>query len=167
MHHPSDRITHTTAFVTPVVDHWLEREIAQWVHPMKDRSDLQFKFYLQTIYCVEFRQWTTFMCCFKFWMIINFLLLLNSRSGASASANKVCGMCCHVCGMVYIKEPLLLIEPVVDWVTGHATGCVREWACPKRECIWTRIGMSIPGSGISGFPFLPYVWSLIICNNTL
>ena len=33
-----DRITHTTAFVTPVVEHWLEREIAQWVHPMKDRS---------------------------------------------------------------------------------------------------------------------------------
>ena len=28
-----DRITHTTAFVTPVVEHWLEREIAQWVHP--------------------------------------------------------------------------------------------------------------------------------------
>ena len=26
-------------FVTPVVEHWLEREIAQWVHPMKDRSD--------------------------------------------------------------------------------------------------------------------------------
>ena len=31
MHHPTDRITHTTAFVTPVVKHWLEREIAQWV----------------------------------------------------------------------------------------------------------------------------------------
>ena len=31
MHHP-------TAFVTPVVKHWLEREIAQWVHNMKDRS---------------------------------------------------------------------------------------------------------------------------------
>ena len=27
------------AFVTPVVEHWLEREIAQWVHPIKDRSD--------------------------------------------------------------------------------------------------------------------------------
>ena len=39
MHHPTDRITHTTAFVTPVVEHWLERKIAQWVHPMKDRSD--------------------------------------------------------------------------------------------------------------------------------
>ena len=39
MHHPTDRITHTTSFVAPVVEHWLEREIAQWVHPMKDRSD--------------------------------------------------------------------------------------------------------------------------------
>ena len=39
VHHPTDRITHNTAFVKPVVEHWLEREIAQWVHPMKDRSD--------------------------------------------------------------------------------------------------------------------------------
>ena len=39
MHHPTDRIAHTTAFVKPVVEHWLEREIAQWVHPKKDRSD--------------------------------------------------------------------------------------------------------------------------------
>ena len=39
MHHPTDRIAHTTAFVTPFVEHWLEREIAQWVHPMKARSD--------------------------------------------------------------------------------------------------------------------------------
>ena len=39
MHHPTDRIAHTTAFVTPVVEHWLEREIAQWVHSMKDCSD--------------------------------------------------------------------------------------------------------------------------------
>ena len=39
MHHPTDRIAHTTTFVTQVVEHWLEREIAQWVHPMKDRSN--------------------------------------------------------------------------------------------------------------------------------
>ena len=39
MHHPTDRITHTMTFVTPVVEHWLERETAQWVHPMKDNSD--------------------------------------------------------------------------------------------------------------------------------
>ena len=31
MHHPTDRIAHTTAFVTSVVEHRLEREIAQWV----------------------------------------------------------------------------------------------------------------------------------------
>ena len=31
MHHPTDRIAHTTAFVTPVVELWVEREIAQWV----------------------------------------------------------------------------------------------------------------------------------------
>ena len=29
MHHPTDRIAHTTAFVTPVMEHWLEQEIAQ------------------------------------------------------------------------------------------------------------------------------------------
>ena len=29
MHHPTDRITHTTAFVTPVVEHWLERAISK------------------------------------------------------------------------------------------------------------------------------------------
>ena len=39
MHHPTDRIIHTMAFVIPVVEHWLEQEIAQWVHLMKDRSD--------------------------------------------------------------------------------------------------------------------------------
>ena len=39
MHHLTDRIVHTKASVTPVVEHWLEREIAQLVHPMKDRSE--------------------------------------------------------------------------------------------------------------------------------
>ena len=32
MHHPTDRITHTKAFVTPIVEHWPEQEIAQLVH---------------------------------------------------------------------------------------------------------------------------------------
>ena len=42
MHHPTDRIAHTTAFVTPVVQHWLEREIARLYgvkHTVKDHSD--------------------------------------------------------------------------------------------------------------------------------
>ena len=29
MHHPTHRITEITAFVTSVVEHWLEREMAQ------------------------------------------------------------------------------------------------------------------------------------------
>ena len=33
------RIANTMAFVTPVMEHWHERVIAQWVQPMKDRSD--------------------------------------------------------------------------------------------------------------------------------
>ena len=33
MHHPTDRIAHTTAFGTPVAEYWLEQEIAQWVGP--------------------------------------------------------------------------------------------------------------------------------------
>ena len=32
MHHSTDRIAHTTAFDKPVVEHWLERDIAQRVH---------------------------------------------------------------------------------------------------------------------------------------
>ena len=28
----ADMMVHITAFNTPVVDHWLEREIAQWVN---------------------------------------------------------------------------------------------------------------------------------------
>ena len=34
MHHPTDRITHTTTFVTPVVEYWLEREIAHEARPL-------------------------------------------------------------------------------------------------------------------------------------
>ena len=50
MHHPKDRIAHTTATVIPIVEHWLEREISQCVPhrsmsyislgPVKTHSDL-------------------------------------------------------------------------------------------------------------------------------
>ena len=35
--HRQDNTYHSLCYT--VVEHWLEREIAQWVHPMKDRSD--------------------------------------------------------------------------------------------------------------------------------
>ena len=37
MHHPIERITYITAFV----EHWLEQEIAQWIHHVK--TDLSSK----------------------------------------------------------------------------------------------------------------------------
>ena len=41
MHFSIDRTVHTTAFDKPVVDHWLERKIAQTAagSTQKDRSD--------------------------------------------------------------------------------------------------------------------------------
>ena len=36
-----ERITHTTAFVTPVVEHWLEREIAQWEGRQREERRLR------------------------------------------------------------------------------------------------------------------------------
>ena len=36
--HRQDNTYHGLCY-TSLVEHWLEREIAQWVHPMKDRSD--------------------------------------------------------------------------------------------------------------------------------
>ena len=32
MYYPIVRIANNTAFVTPAVEHWLERDIVQWVH---------------------------------------------------------------------------------------------------------------------------------------
>ena len=45
MHHPTNRITHTTAVVTPVVENWLEREIAQ-----REMKDLTTKLHLAPPY---------------------------------------------------------------------------------------------------------------------
>ena len=66
MHHLTDRITHTTAFVTPVVEHWLEREIAQWVHHegcvcvcVRVRACLYF--YLITFYVIDYFSVITFI----------------------------------------------------------------------------------------------------------
>ena len=45
MHRPTDSITHTTAVVTPVVEHWLEREVDQFGTTMKDRITKQRPMY--------------------------------------------------------------------------------------------------------------------------
>ena len=126
MHHFPDRIAHTTAFGA-----LLEREIAQWFLPMKDRSDDPSHPSLKTM------QRTTETIC---WILIQNNIRHPFIIGARCSSvvrvfahgamgrridpplsyflfqpvhhdwcNKGRGMCYPVYGMVHIKEPLLLI----------------------------------------------------------
>ena len=46
MHHPTDRIAYSMAFVTPVMKHWLEQEIAQWVNLFNDTQHILFYGYM-------------------------------------------------------------------------------------------------------------------------
>ena len=71
--HRQDNTYH--GFVTPVVEHWLEREITQWVHLMKDRSDdpshhertLLPRSYISLPICMEVAQITH-------WVIVQYTL---------------------------------------------------------------------------------------------
>ena len=156
MHHPTDRITHTTALVTPVVEHWLEREIAKSVLLP---NGLRYVITYQSVasYLTSQPHLTS--------LDLNIGIRSNGRAGRSSEVerslmvrwvvrsilhgvdplsyfsfqpvlhdwcNKGRGMCYPVCGMVHIKEPLLLI--------GKSSLC-----------------------GGSGFPFSLSEWSLTIC----
>ena len=50
MHHPTDRIAHTTAFVTPVVEHWVEQETVQWIFKLR----LEIKSKVISVNCAGF-----------------------------------------------------------------------------------------------------------------
>ena len=45
MHHPTDRLAYTAAFVMPVVEHWLEREI----ETLKNPGFIRFKLALPRV----------------------------------------------------------------------------------------------------------------------
>ena len=87
-----DRIIHTTAFVTPVVGHWMKREIAQWVH----HEGL-------------IRQPIALLANVLPQSCISLLPLISFQPVLDDWCNKGCGMYYPVCGMMHIKEPLLLI----------------------------------------------------------
>ena len=152
----TDRIAHTTAFVTPVVDHWLEREIAQWVdththtppwrivptthrtmsersyHGATSRSSIVDLLALpssswteRTIERKRTYQHSSFEAgrsseversLMVRWVVESILHGVDPLSYFSFQplfhdwCNKGRGMCYSVCGMVHIKEPLLLID---------------------------------------------------------
>ena len=83
MHHPTDRITHTTAFVTPVVEHWLSEV---------ERS-LMVRWVVGSILS---------------WSGPIELFLVSSQCSTTGVTKAVRGMCYPFCGMVHIKDPLLL-----------------------------------------------------------
>ena len=76
-----------------VMEHWLERELAQWVHPMKNG-----------------------------WWVVGLILhgvdplsYFSFQPVLHDWCNKKRGMCYPVCGMVHIKEALLLIGKSSLW----------------------------------------------------
>ena len=102
MHHPTDRITHTTAFVTPVVDHWL-----QFIQHFVQRINYVKLFVNTDARCSSvvraFARGAMGRRIDPSWWI-------HRAASTSSQYNKGRGMYYHVCGMVHIKDPLLLID---------------------------------------------------------
>ena len=88
MHHPTDRITHTTAFVTPVVEHWLEREIAQWVSYKQAKAKTPLNIYtagyLHVVLIVREGECLMLFVC---------LFVVVFREVFFCNANRVCNCC--------------------------------------------------------------------------
>ena len=142
------------AFVTPVVEHWLEHEIAQWVYYghhsiVQYCKDNRFTYKaVQPLQCLNIAK-TIYLqgagrssgverSLMVRWIVGSILHAVDPLSYFSFQpvlhdwCNKGRGMCYPVCGMVHIKEPLLLID--------------KSSLC-----------------GSSGFPFSLSEWSLTIC----
>ena len=157
MHHAIDRIVHTTTYVTPVVEHWLKREIAQWVcneglirRPITPWANALttellglLNLYPRPIQFGHFQRKERILHSYPLEMIYltmsGFQNVSDERKRVKYVwkqeepwCNKGRGMCYPVCGMMHIKEPLLLI--------GKSSLC-----------------------GGSGFPLLLSEWSFNIC----
>ena len=114
MYHPRDRIEHTTAFVTPVVEHWLKREIAQWVLVNQVKSGLKCTFRascystcLSWSHTSVINSWCDGSSDLSF--MVDPLCYFSFQPVFHDWCNKGRGMYYPVCGMMHIKEPLLLI----------------------------------------------------------
>ena len=115
MHQHTDRMAHTTAFVTPVVDHWLERVLfssvtrERDVAPWQERS-LMVRWVVGSIlHGVDPLSYFSFQPALHDW------------------CNKGRSMCYPVCEMTHIKEPLLL--------NGKSSPCGRS-GFPLSLSVW-------------------------------
>ena len=137
MHHPTDRITHTTAFVTPVMEHWLEWELA---HEGSIRRPIAP---LANALTTELHLAPKLVC-----VCISIIL-----SNASVKTSFICISHCSGarCSSV-----------VREFAHGTMDRCNDPswWAHIKEPLL---IGKSSPCSGGSGFPLSLSEWSFTVC----
>ena len=91
MRYPTERTAHTTSFVTPVVNHWLEREIARH---SRSQTGQQVPCGLSRV-CVPFQNHLQLLGC-KLWLshknvpgeIISIFIKVSSQTSVSRKAGQ-------------------------------------------------------------------------------
>ena len=83
-----ERITHTTALASPVVEHWLEREIAQWVHHegLIWRRIAPWANAVHTELHLAPLFWNAITICF--FLILRILIILVNKNDSNVMLNK-------------------------------------------------------------------------------
>ena len=116
MHNPADRISHTTAFVTPVVEHWLEC-LPRGINPKTHCNMCECSttgLWLAPLYSPRCNQFYDTQLGSErssdLFVMVDPLSYFSFQPVIHDWCNKVCGMCYHVCGMVQNKDTSLLIR---------------------------------------------------------
>ena len=107
MHHPTDRITHTTAFITPVVEHWLECMYAC----------MHVCFYVCIDVCMYLCMCNVFVCACKYACICMRVLYTYLRVCVCA--------CAYVCMIFRLTVTRLKIELLLFYHLGQTTNSIR------------------------------------------
>ena len=126
MHHPTDRIIHTTAFVTPVEEHWLEREIICLGGLPRFLGVALFLFLEDMKSCfniLDLLKSSTFPWCFlsslclaQAWksthyitfVMLSFLLHLNNNDTLHSFINNPC----YICIITNIQKSVLTLKKI-------------------------------------------------------
>ena len=169
MHFSIDRTVHTTAFDKPVVDHWLERKIAQTAAGTteKDRSDDR-PLQRRARYRLSYIPLPHRCKCPANWSeIIYHQLTLNCLliAGRSSEVERSLMVRWVVGSILHGVDPLsyFSFQPVLhDWCNKGRGMCYPVCGMVHiKEPLLSIDKSSLCGG--SGFPFSLSVWSLTIC----
>ena len=126
---PTDRVIHTMAFVTLVVKHWLDIGIVQ---ANFIATFVGFAFQLSYITHTHAHTQTNTHTLVTRIYLKHLNLVFSFQPVLHDWCNKGCGMCYPVCGIVHIKEPLLIIGKSLCGGSGFPLS-LSEWSftiCP-------------------------------------